>query len=304
MERILAMLALSVMIIPTQAQIVLNGGFEEWDSTHYTVDWPEVRPLYWWMWQYNTFCVPQNLHAKPSLSHHSGCCSVVMEAAYCGSSLELGFIYSGELGQSTPYYWSQLCEDRPTLLNFYYKFHPEGGDSAYVSILLFNYDSITPGLPYNERTDTVAFSSGYMDQEVTEFTPYSLPVEYLSADTPAFMQISFRTSENSYQYAHPGTTLWVDDVTVNKGTIGVAEHTRPEASIVYPNPGHDQIRFRMPKGSILLRASVFDARGLLVLEAQPPTGSGLDVRGLANGPYTIELTTTAGERLHVKWIKE
>lgn len=90
-------------------------------------------------------------------------------------------------------------------------------------------------------------------------------------------------------------------------TVTVEERS-PDPDVmlcVYPNPGRDQFRFMMPQGSALMQASVFDARGVLVLETQHITlGAWLNVERLASGLYTIVLTTAEGERRYVKWIKE
>lgn len=318
MRNNLTALALCWCVLRVSAQTVPNGGFESWDSTFYTVDFPEIVPIHWMMWEINTPCFPPNIRASPFLSSQTGCCSVKLESTTCvsagNSRLEEGFIHSGNVGQYPPLDWSVPWGGRPNYLNFYYMFHPEGNDSAYVRILLFNYDSITPGLSSVERKDTVAFSSGYMHQEATSFTPYSLPIQYLSADTPAFMHIYFSTSKTlaenhgntpPYLYAYPGTTLWIDDVNVSGGPMGIGEEARQSVLEIFPNPGNDHLHFSGIAGEGAMWVSVFDPRGSLVLDTRLlDPNEGLDVSNLFSGFYTIRIRSRQGKFIQAKWVKE
>lgn len=319
MRNSLTALALCTCMLPASAQTVPNGGFENWDSTFYTVDAPALYPYEWSWAEPNTPCWPANFLATSSPESHTGILSAKMESFWCiddlgNYRLEEGRLYSGDGYQFPPRDWAFECMARPNYLNFFYKFHKEGFDSAYVRILLFNYDSITPGLPSILRRDTVGFASGYMHQEVTAFTPYSLPIQYLSADTPAFMHIYFSTSKTlaeghgntpPYLYAYPGTILWVDDVSVSEGTLGAEQTGRKISWATFPNPGHDRIWFNGPEyvGTISLR--FFDARGVLAIDDRMPDArAGFDVGGLLPGLYSILIDPEQGQPMHVKWVKE
>ena len=185
-------------------------------------------------------------------------------------------------------------------------FHQEGSDSGYVKVVLFDYDSITPGiLPYWSRVDTIAFSSGYMHQEVTSFTPFSLPINYLNVDTPAFMHIYFSTSKTvaeaflgtpqPYQDAYPGTTLWLDDVHISTGGTGTVE--RPVSSLppFYPDPATDLLYFRNAMGSRVRAATLTDLRGQVVLLTTSVGSAPLYIGDLAPGLYLVHCTLSTGK---------
>jgi hypothetical protein len=288
-----------------QAQVVPNGGFEEWDSTFTIAPYP--RPLMWLdISAVNPNCpVSTNEIMQPSPLSSSGCCSVKLTTHPC----KIGFIYSGDVFENMPRGWSFQCMARPVHLNFQYMFQPEGSDSAYVKILLFNYDSITPGLTFFQRVDTVAFASGYMHEAIASFTPYSLPIHYFTSDIPAFMHIWFSTSRAS-GFGPPnsstsvGTTVWIDDVHLS-GTTDINELVQYEPLTVFPNPAGDRIWFKAldPTGDLYVQ--VFDAKGAQVMDRRitDPDG-GMDVRALQPGVYSIVLRTRGGKVLRTSWVKE
>jgi uncharacterized delta-60 repeat protein len=72
---------------------------------------------------------------------------------------------------------------------------------------------------------------------------------------------------------------------------------------VYPNPGHDRVRFSgLERGT--WQASVFDVRGAMVLQSPVRESQELDVGGLAPGFYTMALLAPDGIRHRLKWVKE
>jgi hypothetical protein len=72
---------------------------------------------------------------------------------------------------------------------------------------------------------------------------------------------------------------------------------------VYPNPGHDRVRFSgLGRGTWQVR--VYDARGALVLGRTVNEAQELDVGGLAPGFYSIALHGPQGRTYRVKWARE
>ncbi len=311
MKHIFAMSLMFWSLFSAQAQIVPNGGFEDWDSTDIVVPYP--YPLMWiWAHAVNPNCpISASETMEPSLLSSSGCCSVKITTHPC----KIGFIYSGDLNENMPRLWAFECMARPAYLNFQYMFHPEGGDSAYVRILLFNYDSITPGLTNYQRLDTVGFASGYMHEEVISFSSFSLPIQYFTEDTPAFMHIWFSNSKTLSEmytgyfgppgaYASVGTTLWLDDLHLS-GTTDISERTRKETLTVFPNPAGDRIWFKGLDVTDALQILVFDAKGAQVSDQRiADPGQGMDVRGLRPGMYSIVLWLRDGRSLRTSWVKE
>lgn len=305
MKHIFAISLLFWSLFSAQAQVVPNGGFEEWDTSDTLLPYP--YPL---MWRWSNYIVNPSCPTlgsetmEPSFLSSSGCCSVKLTTQWC----RYGFIFSGDLphnGGSAVF----ECMARPAYLNFQYMFQPVGGDSAYVKILLFNVDDM------NLPIDTVGFASGYMHEEVTSFTPFSLPIDYFSADTPAFMHIWFSNSKTISELypgyfgspdtnAHVGTTLWLDDVQLS-GTTGISEEVQREALTIFPNPAGDRIWFKGPEITGELNVLVFDATGVQVLDQHiTDPRDGMDVRGLHPGVYSIVLMLRDGGSLRTMCVKE
>jgi hypothetical protein len=291
-------------MVSAQAQIVPNGGFEEWDTSETIFPFP--HPLMW-KWAHaaipNCPVIPSET-MEPSPLSSSGCCSVKLTTHYC----KIGFIHSGEFTPDLPRNWAFDCNARPTLLNFQYMFQPEGGDSAFVRILLFDFDSITPGLNFFERVIPVGSASSYIHEAATSFTPYSLPIQYLTADTPAFMHIFFSVSREfvfvPYTPASVGTTFWLDDVHLSVPT-DIREQAPQEILTIFPNPAGDRIWFAGSDLTGELYVMIFDAKGAQVMDRRiVGPNDGMDVRALPPGVYSMVVRSNDGRMLRTSWVKE
>jgi hypothetical protein len=86
--------------------------------------------------------------------------------------------------------------------------------------------------------------------------------------------------------------------------VGLGENQDPQMPVTaHPNPGGYHIRFNaLEEKNAVMR--VFDARGVLVMQAQVRPNEGLDVSGLLPGFYVIMLRTTDGGVHRIKWVKE
>jgi hypothetical protein len=72
---------------------------------------------------------------------------------------------------------------------------------------------------------------------------------------------------------------------------------------VYPNPGHDRVRFSgLGRGTWQVR--VLDVRGVLVLQGNLREAQELDVSVLPPGFYSMALHGPQGRTYRVKWARE
>ena len=65
--------------------------------------------------------------------------------------------------------------------------------------------------------------------------------------------------------AYPGTALWLDDVHLSGGDVGVSPVHAMTRTAVYPNPAHDLIRFNLPSSKVML----YDGQGCVVRSSGP-----------------------------------
>lgn len=299
--------------IGVYAQDIPNGGFELWDSTFFDIGY-YLPPVGWFWGHQGPSCVPFNALAVPDPSAYSGYFSVKLENFVCVNDLGNAYLAVGNLYTGVyalpPFDNAFSILSRPETLEFHYKFHQEGEDSAYVRVMLLNYDSLTPGLTFDQRFDTIAFSTGYIYEEATTFTPFSLPINYLSSDNATLMHIYFSTSKTLTEghlgntppslYAYPGTTLWLDDVYLSGGDVGVSQVHTKTRTFVYPNPAHDLIHFNLPSSTAML----YDGQGRVVRSSGLSNTQSLDLIGLSQGLYVLELILQDGTAISERIVVE
>ena len=274
----------------SSGQCLSNGGFEE------IVEFPDSpeddRPLNWIKLHGGTInleCFPFTLHSFLTEDAHSGQYAMAMETIECnqvGSGIvqRAGGVMTGDWGVYTPYDFAQVCAERPDYLQFFYKLDAVEGDSGYVSVLQFNYDTITPGLQFHERIDTISYTEGFLFDE-PEYTLKSIPLVYLSEENPSFISIIFGSGYRCMDgNCNPGTKLWVDDISVVEGPVGLENVLHLNDIQVYPNPTINQVRIIGDIGKIQ-RLLLFNHQGQLVLE--PKIRSVIDVSQLPKGLYLL-----------------
>jgi len=89
-----------------------------------------------------------------------------------------------------------------------------------------------------------------------------------------------------------GNNVWIDNVKVMNGT-GIEEIANDVN--VYPNPATDVINIRTPDN--ILRVEVYSMQGQLV-KVETGDVNSISVKDLANGMYTLKLTTDNGTSVH------
>jgi hypothetical protein len=95
-------------------------------------------------------------------------------------------------------------------------------------------------------------------------------------------------------YAHEGTTLIIDDVSVSGGTLGIDSKTNLESAImVYPNPAHDVLMIKKPENIQLQQISLYNNLGREIIQFKKQQTT-LNVSGLKPGLYFLKLHTDKG----------
>lgn len=269
MKKIILLIYVTTLLVPVFSQNIPNGGFE--NVIIDTVFPGQSYPLNWmpFTWLPNIECFPY-LEQQGELSEDSniGQFAIRMETQGCdavGNGLQhrASGYYTGTPGLYAPYSFAHTFEERPETLTFYYKYHKENDDSAFVQILLFNYDTVTLDIPNIERIDTIAYSIGFINEETSEYNQYLLLINYISDSIPEFIKIVFGSGKNcTLPTCTPGTTLWVDDVSVSGGTVGIQEDAYEESKItVYPNPTSSYFRIETKNGVQVKEIAIFDCLG-------------------------------------------
>lgn len=126
---------------------------------------------------------------------------------------------------------------KPTALKGYYKYLPEGRDSASIEIDLYNYDVRIGGARFVEY------------EPVREWTAFDVPLHYDHAASATHMRLIFVASAG-YNFdnleackGNPGTSLIIDNVWLEFPN-GLREPLTSKVKVnVYPNPASEVVKF-------------------------------------------------------------
>jgi len=283
----------------------ISGDFEEWFCYPPNV----VYPHGWLNTVFNTPCFDPDLTTDKESDSQTGNLAAKMMSNICSDPvgaprLQAGFLFTSQTDDYAipPLDWSRSYAERPNELSFYHKFQPEGTDSAAVYLLLFNYDA------ENYLTDTVAFASGYIHEETTEYTEFILPIEYLKEDTPSFVHILFICSKTmgdlgyftftpAYDInASPGTTLWIDNVVLRGGTVNTTSPQEEDWNFdTYPNPVDAEIYIDISQQIQVDKIQIYDNQGRVIKEFMDFDNT-LNISDIPKGIYYLKLETNKGMR--------
>jgi len=285
------------------SQNEISGDFEEWFCYP-----PLAFPNGWTNSVFEIACISPELAADKTTDNYEGSLAVKMESSICvdpfgENRLQAGFIFTAASDTGyDPLWWSVPYSSRPEELSFHYKFHQEGIDSAAIYLLLFNHDT------QGNNIDTIAVASGYIDEEVTEYTELILPIEYYSEDIPSFAHIFFICSKTigdlgqvTYTPAHEinasaGTTLWVDDVVLRSSTVNTTSPQEESWNFnIYPNPVDAEIYIDIPQQIQVDKIQIYDNQGRVV-KGSTMFNNILNMSDISKGIYYLKLETNKGIR--------
>ena len=276
------------------SQQILNGGFE--DTNEFNIE------TFWHIgFGFNCFDPPFPVFAIIINDSNSGNNAVKLTSDMCYNENVLlpGMINTADFESNGPGFGYEYHE-RPEFLNFYYKYNPtSSNEKAFVKIMLFNYNTST-----YEVTEVIGEASANIN-EISEYTLFTMPIEYYTESTPDYIHILFSTSENfSYWENQPlynsnldnvnslGTYLLIDDVYVSGGGIGTDDYLLNSIIRVYPNPMLDSLTIQNDSLNIY-SIKIFNILGELMLE-EKNNFSNIQVSDIDKGLYFLEIETNRG----------
>ena len=135
----------------------------------------------------------------------------------------------------------------------------------------------------NLATTTGTTTSSYMPSD-TDWRDEIIDLSGITDNDDVIIKFEFRSGW--------GNNVWIDNVKVMNGT-GIEEIANDVN--VYPNPATDMINITTPDN--VLRVEIFNMQGQLV-KAESGEVNTISVKDLANGIYTLKLTTDNGSSVH------
>jgi len=286
------------------SQQVLNGGFEDTTEFNFESNW-EIA------FGFNCFDPPFPVFARIVNDSNSGnnAAQLSSDMCYPEEVLAPGTIYTNDNEPNSPSFGYEYHE-RPANLNYYYKYMPAiQGEISYVKIMLFKFDysnySVTEVIGVGE--------SGIL--ESATYTLQTVPIDYYTGSVPDYLHILFSTSDGfSYYQNQPfynpnvdnvnslGTNLWIDDIYLSGGTIGIIEVDSNEIISIYPNPAQDRVKIKSKKQITKITISDVLGHDIQIIDNFILNAAGiieLDVSTLSSGLFFIKI-----ENKVKKFVKE
>jgi hypothetical protein len=176
---------------------------------------------------------------------------------------------------------------RPTTINICLKSNIVGNDICYISLGLWNGDTIVAG----------AGNCTYpIDSTITNWTCISFPITYSSAIFPDSATIMIIGGSSSAQL---GTWIAVDEITFGNTPIGVAENDPKVSAPAFPVPANQYVMLPF-YGSENATVEIYNCFGALV-QSENKNGNSADNNALqvntislANGIYTYRILSASG----------
>lgn len=269
-----------------------NAGFENWDDLgdyEEPTDWSSANECSDQLGVYSS--------AKTSTDPHSGtyAARMVTQNALGGFIKINGLIATSTMicdplnpgnKDGKPYF------ERPDSIVGWYKYSPTDTDNGYVQVLLMDTGSAFVG-----SVDTVAFTKHDFLVQKTQWTRFSAPINYLTADQPNICAILFNSSygNGNNNEAFVGSELIVDDIALVFNDVSVEDGVDPSEWRIYPNPVSDVINVSVGREGIA-NLEVLDVTGKTVI-TETVNGSlrAVDATKLVEGVYLYQLTNTQGK---------
>ena len=167
-------------------------------------------------------------------------------------------------------------------LTGYYKYAGAEGDSAEIFAMSFSH-------PEGEDVDTVAVGNGFL-HDAADWTMFTIPIYKLNSTPPDSFNIIILSSGEEL---HPGSKLYVDDVSVETITGVIDLFGETEQVKVYPNPVSDYVKFEVPEANSEMELLVFDNTGRLLKKAAFNSKTiELNLTSMPDGLYTYKISNT------------
>ena len=168
--------------------------------------------------------------------------------------------------------------ERPTELKGYYKYNPAGTDTAIAAIWLLK--GTTP--------DTIGGGAVYFTTPVSEWTEFTVNIEYISTDTPDTLNIVFTSSltegvENS--------SFEVDNISLTTTTTGITSVLDKNSINISPNPAtsYFNVNYTSAQAS---EVKIHNTVGQVVMHKNFEAGQvneQFDISNFNQGVYFVEI---------------
>ncbi len=122
---------------------------------------------------------------------------------------------------------------RPVKLTGYLKYLPVNNDFCAMGWGLSKWN--------NGTRDTIGFGAISISATLNSWTYFEIPINDLLAETPDTLNILILNSNPLDKVNHTGTTMWVDNLSFDYGTVGIEGVTFTKELTIYAKPDARQL---------------------------------------------------------------
>ena len=288
MNRIIAILfILQLFCINSFAQQIPNNSFETWSGGE-PINWKTTNTIL----GINFNTVAKDL-ADPQQGIASAKLTAVSKTIFLIGTYKIpGVITLGKLNadllkQTYSLTGGTPFTGRPLKLSGYFKYQPVNNDTCIFGMGLFKWN--------NGKQDTLGFAAMDTMGTFNSWTHFEIPVHYIALGDPDTLNIVILNSNPLGVVDHTGTNLWVDNLSLEYGTVGIEGVTFNKKLSIYAEPNARQLILESSFDKMEnLDISLFNMSGIEIKQwkrAMLHSTERLDVNTLSPGTYVIRITS-------------
>ena len=289
-----------------------NPGFEDWEAIadfEEPVNWSTIKT-----------CIPENISfvapvpiSKETENVHSGNAAVHIITKKVMSTIANGLLTNGRVFASINIHegytfidpndgqWNTIVTHRPDSIVGWFRCNPQVGDDGVkdygmIKIIL---SSDSTAIPATDSSSWVGFTAyKFPDEPVTEWTRFSIPMEYYNNDTPKYL-LSVLTSSRGFDAAE-GSELWLDDLELIYNDNNSISEISDNDFNIYSINNQLFVYIKSPKRE-KLHLNIVNMQGKILTDDVVYTNQKQNLRINANeGIYVAVFTSDNGEKFSKK----
>lgn len=255
-----------------------NNGFENWldISAENPDNWATSNPY---------TIMGSGVSVNKSTDHIDGLYSVMLTNAIGPQGDTTSFITNGFIGGNGPDGGTPISQN-PSKFTFYYKYQPVGLDSALAMTLLWRWDPLS--------STSIAVDSALIKLEPqATWTYFEMPFSFNGSPHADTVTVAFSAGQID-QFGGGiglGSTLWVDNVHLEYGPIGINTIDNHDYN-VFPNPAGNEINLNGSPGRAV-QIEILSPDGKLLKSMKIIPGTSTDIADLLPGYYLYRITGTS-----------
>ena len=276
-KKLLFILALT-FAVSVKAQNIPNAGFESW-----TPGFGYEDPNSWGTLNAASI-LGMPISVTKSTERHGGAFSAKVETMSTIDSTgqetpSPGFMFIGSVNilQQTGVLGTSFTA-RPDSLVGWVKCNSVNGDTSGIALQLTKWDAIAL------TQEQLGFGSFITTSTSTSFYRFSVPIEYVSENTPDSLSVIVISSLGAGQI---GSAIWVDDLSLIYNTSSSVGELNGTSFDVFPNPVNDELSI---SSKTVDKMEVYSTTGILIDHIVIDAGLiyTYDTKKLANGLYLVK----------------